>query len=326
MGTEKSSGFLKVTYSDKIRLHPDFTDFTSHDIDKREIFLEYNDLYPYSNIKSKLLFIAPGAEELENDSLIVKVEVYENNQNQQPIKVHEDFIKLHLLCSYDSNDKIVSSTDKTGNLRINEDDELIYTIRFQNTGNSYAEDIRIVDELPENLDIASFEFIDASHNVEIILKNRKLTFLFDNIFLPDSTSSFTESQGYVTFKIKSLSNELNISFLNEANVFYDYNQAVTTNKVNSIIYDPSVRLNEVRLGDIEIYPQPAMGMLYFRIKSEHSNYNYIIINQYGQQVKANQMNNSGSIKIADLSSGIYYILVFDNKNTSIFKKRLIITK
>ena len=64
-----------------------------------------------------------------------KYEIFVDQSNGELEKVDEQKLNLELLCSYDPNDKLVTSTDNTGNIRVNTEDRLFYTIRFQNTGN-----------------------------------------------------------------------------------------------------------------------------------------------------------------------------------------------
>ena len=58
--------------------------------------------------------------------------------------------------SYDPNDKLAIPVGKGANFQILPNQELEYTIRFQNTGTDTAYTVRIVDTLDIDLDISSF--------------------------------------------------------------------------------------------------------------------------------------------------------------------------
>ncbi len=69
-----------------------------------------------------------------------------------------------VVCSYDPNDKQVypAGIGEQHYTLIN-NDELIYTIRFQNTGNDTAFNIIIADTLSNHLDRSTFRPITSSH-------------------------------------------------------------------------------------------------------------------------------------------------------------------
>jgi uncharacterized repeat protein (TIGR01451 family) len=135
--------------------------------------------------------------------------------------------------SYDPNDKDVSLP---GNVSYDKRNEILeYTIRFQNTGNDTAFNIRIIDTLSAKLDINSFELVSSSHRVQPLLtENRVLTFYFDNILLVDSNQNERMSHGMVKFRIKPLAGlQLGDSITNRSSIYFDYNAPVLTNTVKT---------------------------------------------------------------------------------------------
>jgi uncharacterized repeat protein (TIGR01451 family) len=137
-------------------------------------------------------------------------------------------------CSYDPNDKSVSPAlgDMGQYAILNE--PLEYTIRFQNTGNDTAFQVKLVDFLSEDLIWESFEPLGASHDYRIMLEllTGKLVVEFDNIMLPDSNVNVLGSQGYFIFRIwpKTGLSE-HTSLFNRSDIFFDLNPPVTTNTV-----------------------------------------------------------------------------------------------
>jgi len=318
------NGYFLITPSEEIIFDPEINDITSYDEETGTIKIDFSDLLPYFNKDIELTFTAPSADELFNEDINILIEVYQQ-ENSGIVLVHEDYIPLSLLCSYDPNDKLVSSTDKSGNIRVNEvDDELIYTIRFQNTGNFYAEDVRITDQISETLDLSTFRFIDASHELEISLRERELTFMFEDIFLIDSTTSFIESQGFVSFGIKPFSYDLDTEFDNQAYIYFDFNEPIITNIAESIVYDPYVDVDETSFNNLMIFPVPAREKLYLQTKDNIEIKHYQIIDVLGQIVlDGHYENESSGINIESLSSGNYVIKVLD-KNQKTWNKVFVV--
>ena len=87
-------------------------------------------------------------------------------------------------------------------LLIANNQNMTYTIRFQNTGNSVAYDIYILDTLDSDLDISSLQTIGSSHTMTTeILSNNVLKFKFNNTNLPDSNANEPLSHGYLIYKV-----------------------------------------------------------------------------------------------------------------------------
>ena len=142
-----------------------------------------------------------------------------------------------VLCSYDPNDKLVSPVYPNNYALMSED--LVYTIRFQNTGNAEAYDVVIRDTLDSNLAPSTFKIISSSHPEvlsTIMDEDQFLTFSFIDINLPDSTSNFVESQGFIMYKIQvkeDLPEETIVQ--NTAHIYFDSNPAITTNTTVNVM-------------------------------------------------------------------------------------------
>jgi uncharacterized repeat protein (TIGR01451 family) len=118
---------------------------------------------------------------------------------------------------------------------------LVYQIRFQNTGNDYAQHVTILDTLDDDLDIGSFTLVSTSHPELLHVSfedERIIRFQFDNIFLPDSLENFEGSQGFVAFTINPVANVQHETVIqNTAHIIFDSNPAITTNSTRSILVD-----------------------------------------------------------------------------------------
>lgn len=140
-------------------------------------------------------------------------------------------------CSFDPNDKLVSPL-RPGNFTLF-DEEIYYTIRFQNTGNDVAYDVKVVDTLSSAIDLSTIRILGSSH-LELmqwdIVEDSILIFSFNSINLPDSTTSRDASMGYVTFSLRSVPGLDEYSeVLNTASIYFDSNPPIVTNTTSSIL-------------------------------------------------------------------------------------------
>lgn len=150
---------------------------------------------------------------------------------------------------------------------IDNDQELIYKIRFQNVGNASVATVRIEDRLPDELDLTTLQIGAASHNYRFeIQSDNRLVWTFENINMPDSITNEPESHGFVTFKIfpkKDLSDGTVIE--NKASIFFDNVAPLITNTVVNIIGEPTSF--SVEAGQLQIVPNPMIDFSNIRIIS-----------------------------------------------------------
>jgi len=157
-----------------------------------------------------------------------------------------------LRCSYDPNDKRVHP-DREGdkNLTLFEED-LEYTIRFQNNGNDTAFTVKIVDPLDPNIDPESIRMVSSSHPVETCVDDDVLIFLFKDIMLVDSMTNYPGSQGYVTFKCNTKDGTAIESLVtNQADIIFDTNEPIVTNQTTNTMVE-ELCVNKMTTQDINI--------------------------------------------------------------------------
>ena len=120
---------------------------------------------------------------------------------------------------------------------ITRDQRLRYHIDFQNVGTDTAFDVIVVDTLDPNLDLSSLESVVASHDFTFSVSgDRVVTFVLDEIGLPDSTENELGSQGFVEFTIIPLPDlPLGTEIHNRAGITFDFMPPVMTNEVINTI-------------------------------------------------------------------------------------------
>ena len=141
-----------------------------------------------------------------------------------------------LRCSYDPNDKR-TFPDREGeeNLTLM-DEELEYTIRFQNNGNDTAFLVKIIDPIDPNIDRTSIRVISASHDVETCIEGDNLIFIFEDIYLVDSMTNYDGSQGYVSYRCNTLDGRAeNTIVRNTADIIFDTNVPIVTNTTKNTL-------------------------------------------------------------------------------------------
>jgi len=197
----------------------------------------FTDLYPSHNITRQIDLKFPGPPDFPlGDFLNSNIQtIYEdeNGFHSNNINTHQ----VEVQCSYDPNDKLVAPQYYKNYALTGED--LVYTVRFQNTGNAEAFDVVIKDLISPDLDLSTFQYLSSSHEsvLSTYLNRRMLTFEFKDIFLPDSTSNFDESQGYVMYSIRANDTIADNTIIsNTANIFFDYNPAVITNTTENTMF------------------------------------------------------------------------------------------
>lgn len=161
--------------------------------------------------------------------------IYDLSGNLQTTQF--DTSVTQVVCSYDPNDKTAYINGNSTQETITTSDYIDYSIRFQNTGNAAAIDVEILDTIDINFDINTFQFLSASHLTDVSIDaNRKVSFMFNDINLPDSISDEPGSHGYVSFRIYQNANlDPNTVLNNTAYIYFDNNLPITTNTVSNII-------------------------------------------------------------------------------------------
>jgi hypothetical protein len=157
-------------------------------------------------------------------------EIYNNSWTTTPF----------VACAYDPNDITATPVGLYEPHYIMPGERLQYRIRFQNTGNYYAEDITIMDQLdPAAFDLTSFTPMYASADMVACLHDDGLVdFIFNDIYLPDSTTDEEGSHGFVVYMVEARADLApNTVLYNQAAIFFEQNPAIITNQVFHTIFD-----------------------------------------------------------------------------------------
>lgn len=193
----------------------------------------FSDLKPGKDLSPGIKILVPPALST-SDSLFFEMFIVNEEGDVLDQKSYGELIR----CSYDPNDKMSSPNRSGEEKHILLKEAIDYTIRFQNTGNDTAFYVRIYDDLDKNLDPSSILITGSSHEVKVVTEGHKVSFVFKDIILPDSSRNFLGSQGYVSFKIKAYDQSLQDYELNNtAKIIFDFNDAIITNTVKNTLVE-----------------------------------------------------------------------------------------
>lgn len=196
---------------------------------------------------------------------------------------------------------------------------MIYTINFQNTGDSEVTNVRIEDPIDENLDISTLKVIGASHDYEYTLTdNYRVIFNFNNINLA-MESDGPNSQGFIKFSIEPKTNlSDNTVISNIASIYFDNDIPNETNTVENVLVEelPNGLLDIERVeGQVVAVPNPMYDRTELILEEiDNSIHQLNIFSIDGKLIRSQKVEASQRIYIEreDLKSGMYlYELIGD---------------
>lgn len=147
-------------------------------------------------------------------------------------------------CACDPNLKQVFPSG-CGNSGFIANEELTYTIRFQNIGLGPAHNVVLRDTIDSDLDINSIQIISSSHvitSMQMSVSSRELTITFAGIELPPLIIDTAGSEGFVIYTINPNPGlPEGTVILNSTAIYFDSNPPVITEPViNTIVNNPIV--------------------------------------------------------------------------------------
>lgn len=232
--------------------------------------------------------------------------------------------------SYDPNDKQVSPTEGLTAAQIEAGERVTYTVRFQNTGTFYAERVRITDQLDTALYYPSLRLEAASHSVSSfeLKPGGLLEIIFEEIFLPDSTSNEAESHGFVSFSIqRKQPYNAAVPVRNAAAIFFDFNDPIFTNEVSFLVPQPEVIVSTNdpwpdESGALKLFPNPVQDQLHVLIPTTEKEISVLIFDVLGRKVVEETVvvqEGAVLIEVQQLHAGIYSI--FAGTQSGLFMKK-----
>ncbi len=209
--------------------------------------------------------------------------------------------------SYDPNDIMEARGPEIRISDFSENDYLTYTIRFENTGNAAAENIRIVNELPSGLDTSTVQVLGASHPFQKSFFNGVLTVRMDNIELPPSNGSATIGNGFITYRVKPTAGfTVGTQIENTAEIYFDFNPAIVTPTwTTTFVEQLSVEESQPF---VQFYTNPVSDLFELTLVDNQANAFATVYDLKGSVLaKVETVNGKLQIETQNWMSGIYVL-------------------
>lgn len=234
--------------------------------------------------------------------------------------------------SWDPNNKLSIQTNNNNPTEqiissVNPDQSITYVVNFQNTGTAPAVNVSIVDALSLDLNPYTFQLLAMSHNGNVIRNGSNVSFIFNNIMLPDSNTNEPGSHGFVSFKVNAM-NGLAAGHVisDDAAIYFDFNQPVITNYANVTMINPLGVNENLSAYQISVSPNPSSGIIYISgLFSRNENMQLEITDVAGRTVlNQNLIAANQSIDISKLEAGMYLLRLSINNQQQVY--RIIVEK
>ncbi|QQR96328.1 MAG: T9SS type A sorting domain-containing protein [Bacteroidota bacterium] len=215
--------------------------------------------------------------------------------------------------SFDPNDILVSR-DTLFTTEIPNPPYLDYIIRFQNTGNDTAFNVKVLNPLDTNkLQLNTLEYVASSHpvNMNFIYHERNMEFKFDNILLPDSNVNEPLSHGFIHYRIKpKTSLILTDTIKNTAAIYFDFNDPVITNTATTHVVLPTGIASYQSAENIQLFPNPAQSEL--NIQQIAAVEKIQVIDVLGKIVFEKKIKSQQNLKIniSQFQNGVYFVKAY----------------
>ena len=331
-GTFTENGQVSLSYEPNIQYLyaspvPDIVDTVN-----KLIIWNYSDLNPWQTLNYQLTFQMPPASTPVEWASLTESVFYENSDSLVQAAQVLYYSPIH--CSFDPNDKLVNPPGINEEHFTLKDQTLTYTIRFQNTGSTYAKDIFLKDTLDSHLDWTSFKVLNSSHEVQTSISPEGLvTFLFRNIYLQDSSKSLTASQGFVTYSIAPKSDlPENTVIHNTANIYFDFNPAIVTNTTtNTLVSQLPVAVQEVSAPTtFTLYPNPTSDKFYILLDNydKADELDLIITDLTGKiiQTQTTHYQRITPVQADNFPKGMYFISLQNPKTGAILHTQKLVVE
>ena len=235
-GTETiAAGTVQMIKSDKLELLSTSPAYSS--VSGDTVRFDFYDLKPEETAGITLYFTvaAPPAVNI-GDQLTSVATITPVTADETP---YDDTSRLMqtVIGSFDPNDKTENNGGVITPAQVSGADDLLYTIRFQNTGTDTAFNVVVRDTLGNEVDVKSLQMVTSSHNYQLNIKDgNKLTWYFKNIQLVDSITNEPASHGYIVYRIKPKTSLLpGDTIKNTAGIYFDFNLPVSTNTARTVV-------------------------------------------------------------------------------------------
>ncbi len=217
-------------------------------------FLQRQDWIAFGQLNT---FLLPG------DTLRCKAEVVTFPSVDVALQNNTDSLFWLVTGAYDPNDITVTPGPLVNKSRLLPDGslDLLYRIRFENTGNAPTDFIRLETQLHPLLKPETFRLGAASAPCTVhFLEDRRVEIVFPDYHLVPAIADSLAARGFVFFQIHTAPGlDIGDQCTQQAAIYFDYNPPIYTNQASLTITNPSAVHNPAStpIAGLDIYPNPA---------------------------------------------------------------------
>jgi hypothetical protein len=317
-GTSSQSGTVSLEFDDSklqfISANENITQINSATLEHG-----YANLSPFEIRKINLRFYVYPPPTTEIDDELEFITTINPVQGDATEDDNVYGLKQTVVGSYDPNDIRVLEGDQI--LYENIDKYLHYIIRFQNTGTASAINVSVAHILDPKLDWTTMQLESLSHEGRVeIIDGSAISFIFDDINLPDSTNDEPNSHGYIAFKIKPKADVLVGDIINAvADIYFDYNPPITTNTAQTEIVD-NLSVSDVEAQRYWIYPNPTTDILHIKSQQNFDHIRILDINgRTIETISLEGLQSTYQLHLESLGTGIYFLEIGSSNATITLK-------
>ncbi len=306
-GTFIEDGMVEVAFDELYEFVSSSITPVSVDLVNRMIAFEFENLYPFAVIDVEIIFLMPDASEIGETALLQAALFREENGVLVAAAAYDHHSIMG--CSFDPNDKLVLPIGAGEDHFTLKNEQLRYTLRFQNEGNLDAINVEIRDTLDTNLDWSTLKIMNSSHDVFTSFKDDgALSFYFQNIHLPPATLNDAGSQGFVSYEISPKAGLPDFTVIeNTGFIYFDNNPPIVTNTTwNTLVDMFPTSTKELAAHSISIHPNPTSNIIFIENPDGIQIDQALLYNQLGQLVLSSQQN---QIDVGHLPAGLYMLKV-----------------
>lgn len=260
----------------------------------------------------------------ESRSIIVTLLINTPTDTENPVNINDELVFTAVIMPQDGDENVSDNTFVFNQVVVGAYDpnditciegdlvspdligeELHYVIRFENTGNFYAENVVVVMDIdPLKYDISSLKVLGSSHDVRAQVKGTKAEFYFNDIYLDSG------GHGNILLVMNSKNSLLSGDFVkSKADIYFDYNYPIITNEAETLFEALSVE-NPVLDNIISIYPNPVKDIVNIAIKDNSTIKTIELYDIQGRLLQTQVVNNiSSELNLSSRANGMYFVKI-----------------
>jgi uncharacterized repeat protein (TIGR01451 family) len=241
--------------------------------------------------------------------------ISDSNCTSGPLTQAEYKDSVVVLGSYDPNDKAANTPNTLPG------EWITYTVRFQNTGSFAAYRVILRDTISNLLDFSTIRIAGTSHEMYPVFNDAEkiVSFVYNPIYLPDSTSNPAGSQGFVTFRVQVDAGFTSLDTIrNRAGIFFDFNPVVLTNtvatpyRVATLGFAVGSNVNS----KLRLWPNPAGNVLNVAFTENTVPSAVRVLDMQGRLVLTLSAATETTVDVSSLVPGLYTLVAETAKGTA----------